>query len=522
MADSAVRRGVSFHRIGSGPPSDILNEASRRLAVAGMVVGVFTLVNLGYLVLHPLISGPEPGFPYMFLYGSNALVIAMSLAVIFFARSGRLTPQSKLDLGLVYEVLLAAVIGFSPQLLPGPILLPGWGASWVCIVILFFPVIIPNSKTKILIASLIAASMDPLGIWVAGLLGKQIPSLNEIVSVYRINYLCAGMALVPSHVLQRLSRKVSEAREMGAYRLLELLGQGGMGEVWRAEHRMLRRNAAIKIIRPSALDVPTDEADRILKRFEREAQATAALRSPHTVELYDFGINEEGIFYYVMELLDGVDLNTVVKRFGPQPAERVVYIMRQLCHSLQNAHASGLIHRDIKPANVFVCRMGEDYDFVKALDFGLVRTDRKPSETEDPLTAVQALVGTPGYMAPEIIRANESVDGRADLYSLGCTAYFLLTGQPVFKGDTPMNIVIKHIEAAPRPPSELAEVEIPNHVEEIILKCLEKEPAKRFNSAKELSRALDEVVLPKPWTNERARSWWEVHRPVVKAAGSRA
>jgi serine/threonine-protein kinase len=478
-----------------------------------MVVAAFTLVNFGYLVLHPLISGPEPGLPYTFLYGSSVLIIGVSLAVILLARSKRLTSQSKLDLGLVYEVMLAAVIGFSPQLIPGPILLPGWGASWVCIVVLLFPVIIPNSKTKILMASLIAASMDPLGIWVAGLLGKQIPSLKAIVVAYRINYLCAGMALVPSHVLQRLSRKVSEAREMGAYRLLELLGQGGMGEVWRAEHRMLRRNAAIKIIRPSVLDVSTEEADRILRRFEREAQATATLRSPHTVELYDFGINEEGIFYYVMELLDGIDLKKLIARFGPQPPERVAHVLRQTCHSLQNAHGVGLLHRDIKPANIFVCRMGEDFDFVKVLDFGLVRSERRASSTVTDLTAVQTIVGTPAYIAPEIIRGEYAADGRSDIYSLGCVAYYLLTGRAVFEGKSPMQVFIQHVEETPIPPSEICETAMPIEFEQVVLRCLAKNPSDRFQKAKELSDELARIQFSSPWTDVRMSEWWRTHLP---------
>ena len=188
------------------------------------------------------------------------------------------------------------------------------------------------------------------------------------------SYACAFVVVVPAKVLHRISRRLKEAQELGSYHLIEQLGHGGMGEVWRAEHRLLARDAAIKLVRPEVLGARSEEeAQRVLRRFEREAQATAALRSPHTIQVFDFGITQEGTFYYVMELLVGRDLESLVREFGPLPAERTIYLLRQVCHSLADAHARGLVHRDIKPANIYVCRMGLDYDFAKVLDFGLVK-----------------------------------------------------------------------------------------------------------------------------------------------------
>ena len=197
-----------------------------------------------------------------------------------------------------------------------------------------------------------------------------------------------------------------------------------MGEVWRAEHRLLARDAAIKLVRPEVLGARNDqEVQLTLRRFEREAQATAALNSPHTIQVFDFGITQDGTFYYVMELLAGRDLESLVREFGPLPAARTIYLLRQVCHSLADAHARGLVHRDVKPANIYVCRMGLDYDFAKVLDFGLVKIRNRPSA--DSLTTMdQSTTGTPAYMAPECILGDVDVDRRADVYALGCVAYF--------------------------------------------------------------------------------------------------
>jgi DNA-binding NtrC family response regulator len=316
-----------------------------------------------------------------------------------------------------------------------------------------------------------------------------------------------------STILEVDEEQLSEALAIGSYRLVSSLGSGGMGEVWLAKHRFLVRPAAVKLIRP---DVPPGSArEQLVRRFEREANVTAALRSPHTVQLYDFGVNESGSFYYVMEFLKGLDLHQIGTRFGPQPAERVIMLLRQACRSLAEAHERGLVHRDIKPANLFVTRLGTEYDYVKILDFGVVKEQSGHDAT---LASNPAVVqGTPAFMPPEIVLGEKRFDGRADLYSLACTAYWALTTQTVFEAATPAQMLLQHVQARPVPLSERSELLIPRQFEAILMMCLEKDPAKRPASALELDGQLARVRCDAPWTNERAQQWWDAHAPDVVA-----
>ena len=319
----------------------------------------------------------------------------------------------------------------------------------------------------------------------------------------------ASIAIYGTHIVNSLRRQAFEARQLGQYRLTEKIGAGGMGEVWKASHRMLARPAAIKLIRPDMLGAQdTAEAQTILRRFEREAQAMAALRSPHTVILYDFGLTDEGTFYSVMEFLEGLDLESLVGRFGPLPPARVVYMLSQACQSLIDAHDNGLIHRDIKPANLFACRLGHLYDFVKVLDFGLVKTQAKADEAETRLT--QGLTGTPAYIAPEQALQGK-VDERSDIYALGCVGYWLLTGHTVFEGKTHLDTIFSHATSAPVPPSERTEQEVPTELEKLILSCLEKEAGNRPQSAAEMASQLVDCTLSDQWGPHQAAEWWKLH-----------
>jgi serine/threonine-protein kinase len=309
------------------------------------------------------------------------------------------------------------------------------------------------------------------------------------------NFLILGVAIVVSHVVTRLGYQVSREREMGSYRLDALLGRGGMGEVYRATHRMLARPAAIKLIRPEvfAAGDPT-RAEIATARFRREAEAAARLTSPHTVELYDFGVTDEGTLYLVMELLEGENLEALVRREGPQLAAKVVAILSQVCDSLEEAHAAGLVHRDIKPANIHLGRIGLHQEFVKVLDFGLVKSIAGP-DREESLADAAGTAGTPAYMAPELMRG-EPLDGRADLYALGCVAYYLLTAHLVFEAETAIQMVLKHLQEVPIPPSLRTANPIPEALDRIVLDCLSKRPADRPSSAAELARRLAEVGTP--------------------------
>jgi serine/threonine-protein kinase len=255
-----------------------------------------------------------------------------------------------------------------------------------------------------------------------------------------------------------------------------------------------------------------------VRRFQREAQVTAELRSPHTVQLYDFGVNDSGSFYYVMELLHGLDLNQIVTRFGPQPAERVTMLLTQACRSLTEAHERGLVHRDIKPANLFVACLGPEFDYLKVLDFGIVKD--RPGQEGLLLTAQGMVHGTPAFMAPEMAVGETDIDGRADLYSLACVAYWALTGQLVFAAITPEQMLLHHARTVPVAPSQVSELPIPPALDAIIMSCLEKNPERRPASALDLQAALMRIAFQRPWTQDRAREWWAVHAPDVRLTGA--
>jgi serine/threonine-protein kinase len=308
------------------------------------------------------------------------------------------------------------------------------------------------------------------------------------------------------------------------------LGEGGMGEVWRAEHRLLARHAAIKLIRPEGNTGPEGQ-----ERFRREAQTLATLRSRNTIELFDYGVTDDGLFFYVMELLDGMDLETLVTRFGPQPPARVCSILMQACNSLAEAHASGLVHRDIKPANLYLCRAADEVDVLKVLDFGLVRSlaDTQSAEPRSlaelqrqfdagtiplsKLTAAGAIVGTPDYMAPEQILGHDA-DGRADIYALGCVAYFALTGAAPFPNQKDsVALFMAHLQQAPRP---LDVRGLPPAMAELILRCMAKSPADRPPSASVIKHALMAVRFADAdaWTEEAAADFWDRNVPRMAPA----
>ena len=383
-----------------------------------------------------------------------------------------------------------------------------------CVSIVVYPLVVPTTPGKVLVASLLSATTGPATVAVAALaLGAPVVDPPLAVATYFLstNYLCAMLAYVVARIVHRYGVRLRNAREIGSYELVEQLAEGGMGEVWRARHRLLARPAAIKLIRAELLGANDRARQAAMRRFEREAQETAVLGSTHTVDVYDFGITHEGDFYYVMELLDGLSLDRFVQLHGPMEPARVVYVLRQVCHSLGEAHERGLIHRDIKPANIFLCRLGPDDDFVKVLDFGLVKhVDGAAAGTM--LTMEASTPGTPAYMAPEIAMGRPGIDGRSDLYSLGCVAFFLLTGRAVFLEETAVGTALAHVKDVPPAPSTLSEFRITPGLDEVVLSCLAKSPADRPASATELAARLADTDLQGVWTPALARNWWNLHR----------
>ena len=485
-------------------PDDLALEAAQRLRIASLLfIALWAILLVMNHLVAPRLSLPfDQVVPWTPI--ADAVAIGwIGLSVLVYrsapaaARRGRLVP-----LGFSYQIALGFALGlinqWQPQALAGRL-------SWICVLILIFPTIVPGPPRQVLAASLVVASMDPVGLLIARARGLELPPAGLLVWTYLPNYICAALAVLPSHLIEHLRRKVRRARELGSYRLVERIGRGGMGEVWRAEHRMLARPAAIKLIRSELVAGASEGVAEV--RFRREAEAAAALRCPHTIQLYDFGITRERELYYVMELLTGIDLEQLVAGDGPQPPARVTHILRQACLSLAEAHAAGMVHRDIKPGNLHLGRLGLEYDFVKVLDFGLVK--RAPlGDVELRLTAPESAAGTPAYMAPEMVGDGEAVDGRTDLYMLGCVGYWLLTGALVFEGQTPMQVVVRHLQAQPVPPSVRAGRPFPPGLEAAILRCLAKEPSGRPAGAMALWEELGDAGAG-VWTQGEARSWWE-------------
>jgi tRNA A-37 threonylcarbamoyl transferase component Bud32 len=490
-------------------PDALVSDQVQRLAVCTLVgFGLWTYGLTMDTIVRPLTVAPV--IPRLNLV-VEALSIALSAAMFLYVRYAPHTPSTKTDAGLVYFVLNAIGVSLLNYWVFQPGIESGGRLSWTTVAILVWAMIMPTTPRKMLAATIAAASMDPLAVWLGHLRGLPVPTVVNTFVLFMPNYACAAVATLPSHILQRLGRRLRHAQEMGSYHLVELLGRGGMGEVWQGRHRLLARSAAIKLVRPELLGASTDiDARRMLRRFEREAQATAALSSPHSIQLFDFGVTDDQTFYYVMELLSGRDLESLVRSFGPLPAGRTLFLLRQVCHSLADAHARGLVHRDVTPSNIYVCRMGLDYDFVKVLDFGLVTSSGGPGLEHTLMTGQFTMPGTPAFMAPEVILDGE-VDERADIYALGCVAYYLLTGEVVFQADTPMQMFAQHLQAPPIPPSERTEMPIPSEVDELVLACLEKDPSRRPQSAAELLKRIDTCRSVEVWDHGSARDWWEKH-----------
>jgi serine/threonine-protein kinase len=503
-------------------PDVMLEEGAKRLGIAGLLYSAtFFFAWFG----PNLIFG---GFSLEFLLVPRGLVsiasILLGIGLFILTRYGNIRLGLMMDLGLVF--LVVSTFGISMANFWGAF--PDWhdgalgeytGIPWECVWIIVFPLIAPNTPRKILVATLFAASTAPLTLLLSravGLTSPETPMLFLFGYFIFTTYLCAGIAYVSSLGIYKIGARLKRAQEIGSYQLVDLLGAGGMGEVWVAEHRMLARPAAIKLIRPEMLGADGDNREMVSRRFEREARATASLHSYHTITLYDFGITEDESFYYVMELLEGMNLDELVKIHGPVNSGRAAYLLQQVCHSLDDAHRNGMIHRDIKPANIFVSRLGSEVDFIKVLDFGLVKTPDGTDADAVQLTQEGMAFGTPGFMAPEIAMGEKDIDKRVDIYGVGCVAYWLLTGQRVFQGETPMAEAIHHIQSEPVPPSQKTDVDIPNSLEKIVLKCLEKDPADRPQSAHELGMLFAQSIRENTWNQKKAQEWWVLHIPESK------
>jgi serine/threonine-protein kinase len=491
----------------SGLPSEWKRQAVRRLTqAAGIALVASTLALLVSFARQKNVGvhagSDRPSWPMI-------VGIVGALGMLLVSRAQGLRAQRKLDVGLGFLVLfsfLAAVFRHGLPYHPSDVLR---GFSPVAFCVLFFAIFVPVSPKRMAVGGVAASLTDPLALGLNIHADHPTPPWNLWLWLFLPNLVSVAIAVVSSHLLYQIGRSVTQARQMGAYRLIQRLGVGGMGEVWRAEHRILARPAAIKLIRPEALGAADPESRAvILRRFEREAQATAMLNSPHTIDVFDFGVSQDGSFYYVMELLDGMNLDEVLAVSGRLPTPRAVHLLEQICQSLRDAHHAGMVHRDIKPANIFVCRRGMEWDYVKVLDFGLVKQiDAEATQ----ITMAGGIAGTPAYMAPEAARGQE-VDPLADLYAVGCVGYRLLAGQEVFPGKSALELLFAHAEQSPEPLARHAAPDVPEALTALIMRCLEKRPEDRPASGGELLRGLQATGLAARWTAADAEAWWTRQR----------
>jgi eukaryotic-like serine/threonine-protein kinase len=440
-----------------------------------------------------ILWGPWP----MTLWALRATeLIVLGAATLLFAlyqvdefRRGRWSPVATEG----HEVQLLCLVGDACVL------------RWFALLV-FYGFFVPNTGRRcalvVGVTALCPLAITPaVGLWegTLGLLKGVLPDMGIWIG------LGAATAVYGSHKITQLRQQVLEARELGQYRLKQRLGCGGMGEVYLAEHVRLRRTCAIKLIRPEQAGDRTT-----LLRFEREVKATALLTHPNTIRIFDYGIAQDGTFYYAMEYLPGLTLQEMVLRYGPLPPARAVHFLRQVCSALREAHALGLIHRDIKPSNLIACQLGGISDIVKLLDFGLVKTTSATRDLEV-LTLRGLVAGTPAYLSPEQAASRGDLDARSDIYSLGSVGYFLLTGHPPFEGETPLHLLMAHLQQA-APPLSAPGRECPADLEAVIARCLEKNRDDRFPDATVLERALAACHCSDRWTESDAARWWEEHR----------
>jgi len=447
------------------------------------------------------------------LHGLIAAAVAGLLAGdLPLTRSQLRVAEYVLFLGLTAVTMVSLyVVGLDlirrgPEFAPAILAFVKDGLIQMLLLMMIYGMLIPNPPA-VAARTLLLMFLGPALVGVAIRMHPEVTPILERLGEAEesgSNFLFLGMgtalAIYGAYLVNGIRVQLHEALKFGQYQLVRSLGAGGMGEVYLAEHALLKRPCALKLIRPDAGADPV-----ALARFEREVQSSARLAHHNTIEIYDYGHTEDGTFYYVMEYLKGLSLGDLVKQAGPLPAGRVIYIFRQICAGLAEAHGLGLIHRDLKPANVFVAVLGGETDVAKVLDFGLVKVTKEPEATA--LTAEMTVSGTPHYMAPEQAAASRDLDARADVYALGAMLYYTLTGRPPFEGDNAIAIMMAHARDPVARPSEVRPG-IPADLEAVVLRALAKNPAERFSSVRELSNALAACASASEWGPRQADEWW--------------
>lgn len=493
-------------------PGEVTRDSRRRVRVAGAIGAAAYAV---FLALEASGTVSSTALEHRIDVTHDLIAIGLCLCLLGLSALRALSDRQVLGAALVVEVLLCLLISVAVSW--ASFIRTGHAQSltWVVPIIILFPLLVHVAPRTSLVASVLCALTMPVGLAVLASTGRIVVPASEYLASAITGAVAVGIASVAARTVYGAGRQIAAARRFGSYELLEVIGRGGMGEVWKARHMLLARPAAVKLILPESLQGPREERDTAVQRFTHEAQVTSDLCSPNTVELFDFGVSEDGSLYYVMEMLEGITAEHFVYQFGPVEPRRAVHWLRQACHSLSEAHARGLIHRDIKPSNIYICRYGKDVDFVKILDFGLSRPVSTPPDAR--LTGPGWQVGTPGYMAPEQIFGLD-VDPATDLYALGCVAYWLLAGRKPFEADTAGELLWQHAQAPPPPLASKAAHPIPAPLEALVMSCLSKNSAARPRDAEALSEALAECVEGPPWSLAEARAWWAQHLPAAPRA----
>jgi serine/threonine-protein kinase len=469
--------------------------------LAAFVLGFYVLAN-GVAMLHPLARWIE------WLSPLNLLVLSagtICLVVWLVCRSGTRSTSELEALDAIATIATGSCIGLT-AIWGSPVQRPEVQA--VLGVVLFLvlrAIVIPATGQRTFILSSLSVLPGIYAAWVCHAAEHDAPYKLPVAQYPAQTAVFAALgvmaATLASNTIFGLRKRASEAQKLGQYTLGKKIGEGGMGAVYRASHAMMKREVAIKLL-------PPDKAGKnALTRFEREVQLTSRLESPNTIAIYDYGRTPDGVFYYVMEYIDGYSLEDLVEQFGPLPHGRAVHLAKQICNALAEAHAIGLIHRDIKPANIALCERAGVYDVVKVLDFGLV----KELGTDTASTSEAALTGTPLYLSPEAIKTPNAVDGRTDLYALGGVLYWLITGTHVFEAETIVEVCSHHLHTKPERPSKRLGTPVPSDLEEIVMRCLAKDPADRYASADALRDALDACDCVEEWSDDRAAAWWKAH-----------
>ncbi len=500
----------------------------RRLAIAGLIC---LAPNMFFFVLNLVDPSSAPRW-----FGIGGLLFDLAVVVTVAVLSGILWGPGRLSLCSLrrIEVMLFGVQGAffawlqvrlvlqpefldwvrtdAPDTAPRQLLniaMAVSGLRWFFLIVLY-GVFVPNTLKRCtwFVAS---AAVVPVLLTVSLGLGDERLRpilLTPVLILGAIVSAAAAIAIAGSLRVHRLQSQAEQYRKLGQYRLHDRLGSGGMGEVYLGEHVLLRRPCAIKVIHAEH-----SRDGRQLERFEREVRAMANLTHWNTVEVFDYGRTPDGTFFYVMEYLPGMNLETLVQRNGPLPPARAVHLLRQVCLALREAHAVGLLHRDIKPSNIIACERGGVVDVAKLLDFGLVQ-DLALGKDAEKLTMQGTILGSPPYMSPEQSRGRGSLGPRSDIYSVGGVAYFLLTGQPPFQRETVMELLMAHANDSVVPPRQVR-ADIPEDLEAVVLRCLEKDAGKRYPDAESLERALAACTCAGGWTEEMAAEWWRSHGETV-------